>query len=130
MHRIFTALAVMALFASLAFAGDVPTRNTITNVSSTAQTYTVPNFGNGQLVKVQAYDASGTNDTLTVTKVVAVTSTRSMTNACATAALVANATYSLATAVSTDYLVPGDILRFSFGSVTGSVSITRLVSNP
>jgi hypothetical protein len=130
MHRFFTALAVMALFASLAFAGDVPTRNTITNVSATAQTYTVPNFGNGWLVKVQAYDASGTNDTLTVTKVVAVTSTRSMTNACTTAALVANATYSLDTAVSTDYLVPGDILRFSFGSVTGNVSITRIVSSP
>ena len=130
MHRLFTALAVMALFASLAFAGDVPTRNTITNVSATAQTYTVPNFGNGQLVKIQAYDTSGTNDTLTVTKIVPVTTTRSMTNACATAALVANATYSLATAVSGEHVVPGDILRFSFGSVTGNVSITRIVSSP
>ena len=130
MHRFLTTLAVMALFASLAFAGDVPTRNTITNVSATAQTYTVPNFGNGKIVKIMAYDTSSTNDTLTVTKVVAVTSTRSMTNACGTAALVANVTYSLDTTLSDQYLVPGDILRFSFGSVTGNVCITRLVSSP
>ena len=134
--RFLTLLAVMALFLSVLFtfqanAGDVPTRGAvITNVSATAQTYTVPNFGNGRIVKIMAYDTSGTNDTLTVTKVVPVTSTRSMTNACGTAALVANATYSLDTTLSDQYLVPGDILRFSFGSVTGNVSITRIVSSP
>jgi hypothetical protein len=125
-----TMICLLFSIFSIAKAGDVPTRTTITNVSSTAQTYTVPAFANGSLVKIQAYDTSGTNDTLTVTKVVAVSSTRSMTNACATAALVANATYSLATTVSNEQLVPGDILRFTFGTVTGQVSITRLVSNP
>lgn len=132
MFSIIFAMAFLTLCSilSIAQAGDVPTRTTITNVSSTAQTWTVPAFANGSLVKIQAYDASGTNDTLTVTKVVAVTSTRSMTNACATAALVANATYSLATTVSNEQLVPGDILRFTFGSVTGQVNITRLVSTP
>jgi hypothetical protein len=129
MHRIFTALAVMALFASLAFAGDVPTRTTVTNVSSTAQTYTVPNFGNGWLVKVLSYNCV-TNDTLTITKVVPVTSTRSVTNACATIVSVTNMTYSLDTSITNEYLVPGDILRFTFASTTGDVCITRLVSSP
>jgi hypothetical protein len=128
--RILVLTTLAFALAWPAMAGDVPTRTTITNASSTAATWTVPAFANGWLVKIQAYDTSGTNDTLTVTKVVPVTSTRSMTNACATAALVANATYSLATTVTNEALVPGDILRFSFGSVTGQVSITRQVSNP
>lgn len=128
---ILAAIAILATFeVSVSTAGDVPTRTTITNVCATAQTWTVPDFANGQLVKVQLYDASSTNDTLTVTKVVPVTSTRSMTNACTTAALVADQKYSLATTVSGEYLVPGDILRFTTGSVTGNVSITRLVSTP
>jgi hypothetical protein len=134
MKRIKLTLALISCVclvgAFVATAGDVPTRNTITNVSATAQTYTVPAFGNGQLVGIQAYDCSGTNDTLTVVKKVAVSSTRTMTNACTTAALVANATYSLDTDVSAEYLVPGDILSFTFGSVTGSVSITRLNQYP
>ncbi len=131
MHRLFTALAVMALFASLAFAGDVPTRGSvITNVSATAQTWTVPNFGNGRLVKIMAFDTSSTNDTLTVTKLVPVSATRTLTNACGTAALVANVKYSLDTTLSDQYLVPGDVLSFAYGSVTGSVMITRIVSSP
>lgn len=124
------ALVFSVLSASPVHAGDVPTRTAITNASSTAATWTVPAFNNGHLLKVQVYDASGTNDTLTMTHVVPVSSTRSMTNACASVPLVANATYSLETVVTNDYTVPGDSYRFAFGSVTGNVCVTRSIDSP
>lgn len=125
-------LAIVAVGLAVAVrAGDlIPTRTVLADVSSTAVVWTNNAYANGDLVKIQAFDASGTNDTLTVTKVVKMSATRSLTNACATAALVANSKYSLDTTVSNEYLVPGDLLRFSFGSVTGSVCITRRVAAP
>jgi hypothetical protein len=136
MHRIFTALAVTALFASLAFAGDVPTRTTVTNATSTAATWTVPNFANGQLLELCLYDTTpAATATCTVKQVVAVTTTRSLTNTLFTMVAASN-TKTLTSQVNATNgplasLVPGDILQFIMtGSDTGQVSITRNVSSP
>jgi len=136
MHRIFTALAVMALFASLAFAGDVPTRTTVATATSTAATWTVPNFANGQLLELCLYDTTpNAAATCTVKQVVAVTTTRSLTNTLFTMVAASN-TKTLTSQVNATNgplarLVPGDILQFIMtGSDTGQVCITRNVSSP
>ena len=145
MYRIITRflaiLAVMALFMSVLFptlatAGDVPTRTTVTNVTSTAATWTVPNFGNGQLLEICLYDTTpGAAATCTVKQVVAVTSTRSLTNTLFTMIAASN-TKTLTSQVNATNgplarLVPGDILQFIMtGSDTGQISLTRNVSTP
>ena len=135
MNRIFTTLAALALFTSLAFAGDVPTRTTITNATSTAATWTVPNFGNGALLEICLYDTAPTAvATCTVKQVVAPTSTRSLTNTLFT--MVAASNTKTVNQLSTTNgplarLVPGDILQFIMsGTETGQVQITRTVSSP
>ena len=139
--RFLTILAVMALFMSvfftpLATAGDVPTRTTVANATSTAATWTVPAFGNGQLLELCLYDTTpGAAATCTVKQVVAVTSTRSLTNTLFTMIAASN-TKTLTSQVNATNgplarLVPGDILQFIMtGSDTGQVSITRNVSTP
>jgi hypothetical protein len=136
MYRLLTALAVMALFTSLATAGDVPTRTTVANATSTAATWTVPNFHNGQLLEICLYDTTpSAAATCTVKQVVAVTSTRSLTNTLFTMVASSN-TKTLTSQVNATNgplarLVPGDILQFVMtGSDTGQVSLTRNVSSP
>jgi hypothetical protein len=136
MYRLLTVLAVMALFTSLATAGDVPTRTTVANATSTAATWTVPNFHNGQLLEICLYDTTpNAAATCTVKQVVAVTSTRSLTNTLFTMVAASN-TKTLTSQVNATNgplarLVPGDILQFVMtGSDTGQVSLTRNVSSP
>jgi len=136
MYRLLTVLAVMALFTSLATAGDVPTRTTVANATSTAATWTVPNFNNGQLLEICLYDTTpNAAATCTVKQVVAVTSTRSLTNTLFTMIAASN-TKTLTSQVNATNgplarLVPGDILQFVMtGSDTGQVSLTRNVSSP
>jgi len=136
MYRLLTALAVMALFTSLATAGDVPTRTTVANATSTAATWTVPNFHNGQLLEICLYDTTpNAAATCTVKQVVAVTSTRSLTNTLFTMVASSN-TKTLTSQVNATNgplarLVPGDILQFVMtGSDTGQVCMTRNVSSP
>jgi hypothetical protein len=136
MYRLLTALAVMALFTSLATAGDVPTRTTVANATSTAATWTVPNFHNGQLLELCLYDTTpGAAATCTVKQVVAVTTTRSLTNTLFTMIAASN-TKTLTSQVNATNgplarLVPGDILQFVMtGGDTGQVSLTRNVSSP
>jgi hypothetical protein len=126
----------MALFTSLATAGDVPTRTTVANATSTAATWTVPNFHNGQLLEICLYDTTpSAAATCTVKQVVAVTSTRSLTNTLFTMVASSN-TKTLTSQVNATNgplarLVPGDILQFVMtGSDTGQVSLTRNVSSP
>jgi hypothetical protein len=136
MYRLLTALAIMALFTSLATAGDVPTRTTVANATSTAATWTVPNFHNGELLEICLYDTTpGAAATCTVKQVVAVTSTRSLTNTLFTMVAASN-TKTLTSQVNSTNgplarLVPGDILQFVMtGGDTGQVSLTRNVSSP
>lgn len=136
MSRLFTTLAVMALFASLASAGDVPTRTTVANATSTAATWTVPNFHNGQLLELCLYDTTpNAAATCTVKQVVAVSTTRSLTNTLFTMVAASN-TKTLTSQVNSTNgplarLVPGDILQFVMtGSDTGQVNMTRNVSSP
>ena len=136
MNRFLTTLAVLALFASLAFAGDVPTRTPITNITSTAQAYTVPNFGNGALTDVYLYDVTPTAvGTCTVRQVVQATSSRSLTNTVATLVAASGVRYAGAGTYATNgpitRLVPGDILQFVMTGIdTGQVVFTRNVSSP
>jgi hypothetical protein len=136
MYRLLTVLAIMSLFTSLATAGDVPTRTTVANATSTAATWTVPNFHNGQLLEICLYDTTpNAAATCTVKQVVAVTSTRSLTNTLFTMVAASN-TKTLTSQVNSTNgplarLVPGDILQFVMtGSDTGQVSLTRNVSSP
>ena len=136
MYRLLTALAVMALFTSLATAGDVPTRTTVANATSTAATWTVPNFHNGQLLELCLYDTTpGAAATCTVKQVVAVTTTRSLTNTLFTMIAASNTKTLTAQVNATNgplaRLVPGDILQFVMtGSDTGQICMTRSVSSP
>ena len=139
--RYLALLAVMALFMSVFFtppanAGDVPTRTTVANATSTAATWTVPNFHNGQLLEICLYDTTpNAAATCTVKQVVAVTSTRSITNTLFTLVAASN-TKTLTSQVNATNgplarLVPGDILQFIMtGSDTGQVCLTRNVSSP
>ena len=136
MYRLLTVLAVMALFTSLATAGDVPTRTTVANATSTAATWTVPNFHNGELLEICLYDTTpNAAATCTVRQVVAVTSTRSLTNTLYTMVAASN-TKTLTSQVNSTNgplarLVPGDILLFTMtGSDTGQICLTRNVSSP
>ena len=136
MYRLLTVLAIMSLFTSLATAGDVPTRTTVANATSTAATWTVPNFNNGQLLEICLYDTTpNAAATCTVKQVVAVTSTRSLTNTLFTMVASSNTKTLTAQVDATNgplaRLVPGDILQFIMtGSDTGQVSLTRNVSTP
>jgi hypothetical protein len=140
MKRFINTLAVMVmaliLFASLAFAGDVPTRTAVTNITSTAQTYTVPNFGNGSLVDVYLYDVTPTAvGTCTVRQVVSATSSRSLTNTVLTLVAASGVRYASSGTYATNgpiaRLVPGDILNFAMTGIdTGQVVFTRNVSSP
>jgi len=134
MHKLMTVLLTASILAITipARAGDVPTRSgsILTNVSSTAQTYTVPAFNNGRVASVQFVNASGTNDTLTVTHTIPVTASITQTNTLASVPLLANATYSTTFALTNAFVVPGDNLNFQTGSVTGNVIVTRIVSTP
>ena len=139
--RFLTILAVMALilsvfFTTLATAGDVPTRTTVANATSTAATWTVPNFNNGQLLEICLYDTTpGAAATCTVKQVVAVSTTRSLTNTLFTMIAASNTKTLTAQVNATNgplaRLVPGDILQFIMtGSDTGQVCMTRNVSSP
>jgi roadblock/LC7 domain-containing protein len=123
------AVAVLAVaFAPSAFADNVPTRTQVTNATSTAATWTVPNYENGSLLHLQAYDASDAVSTVTVTKVVAAAGSRTLTNTVATLVTASSG----ATFVCTnEWIVPGDIVRVTMtGNATGSVVITRAKAAP
>jgi hypothetical protein len=132
---LFAVMCVAFLVASSVRAGDVPTRNTvgaaITSAAGSATTavYTVPAYGNGQLLSVRLYDSTReTAATCTVYHVQAVTSTRSITNSLGT---IVSASSTGTLAPTGAYIVPGDKLLFTMAAGnTGQVAIVRSVANP